>query len=98
MKLAHLAIGILGGDGCHHGADEHLGKTARCRKDHRSDHETEVNGMGKQNRGKGVNEKAEHREKGRDLHHLGNVKFVREEGKHHIHRQLSHKVDENEKT
>ena len=75
-RLAHFAIGVVGGKGGNNRTGQYFVK-ARCRgKNQRTDHQTGVHVIGKYIGPQGINEQAYGNQNGHGFHTFGNVEFM----------------------
>ena len=98
VELAHFPVGIFGGDGGDHRADEHLRKAPGHREDDGADDKAEIHRPGEKPGPQGVKNQAGGGKHRGQLHRHGNVEFVGEEGKNQVDGELGAKIHQHQKT
>ena len=92
MKAAHIPLGIVGGHGGNHGADEHLTQPCGKRKKYRSHKKPCKSILWEKVGDKGIDHKAYSSKRGHQTHHGFKRQFSCKKGEKQVHSQLHTKA------
>jgi len=93
VKQAHILLGMLRGNGGHHGADQHLAKTRRDGEQHRARQKPCVGVLGEQPRNERVDEQTRRGQKRHGAHRVFDIEIFGEEAENEVDRQLGAEID-----